>query len=160
MRNEEQQDGERGDGDVCSSSRSAFRIPHSAIKRWLTFNAVGLIGFALQIGLLVVFNKLLGLHYLLSTFLAVGITVGHNFVWHELWTWRERRATGVRGVVRRWAAFNLSNGAVSMLGNVFLMRLLVGFFGLPLIFANVASVGVCSLVNFFLSDRVVFVRQA
>ncbi len=137
---------------------SAFTIPHSAFKRWLTFNAVGLIGFALQIGLLVVFNKLFGLHYLLATILAVGITVGHNFVWHELWTWRERRTAGARGLIRRWAAFNLSNGAVSMIGNLFLMRLFVGFLGIPLVVSNLASVCVCSLLNFVLSDRVVFVR--
>jgi len=109
--------------------------------------------------LLVLFSKAFGLHYLLATVLAVGLTVVHNFVWHELWTWRERRAPGAQAVLRRWAVFNLSNGAVSLIGNVFLMRLFVGFFGVPLVVSNLASVCLCSLLNFALSDRVVFVRE-
>ncbi len=136
-----------------------FRLPQNSLARWLTFNTVGLIGFALQIGLLVLFNKAFGLHYLLATVLAVAVTVAHNFVWHELWTWRERRASGAGAVLRRWAVFNLSNGTVSLVGNLFLMRLFVGFLGVPLVLSNLVSVCLCSLLNFALSDLVVFVRE-
>jgi putative flippase GtrA len=48
------------------------------------------------------------------------------------------------------------NGLVSLAGNVLLMRLLVGTFGVPPIAANVIAVLACSIVNYVAGDRVVF----
>jgi putative flippase GtrA len=52
--------------------------------------------------------------------------------------------------------FNLSNGAVSIAGNLLLMRALVGEFGFNYVVANVVAIVICSLVNFLLGDRFVF----
>jgi putative flippase GtrA len=57
--------------------------------RWLKFNLVGTLGFAVQLGCL----KLLlhfQMNYLAATALAVEIAVLHNFVWHERFTWKDR----------------------------------------------------------------------
>ncbi len=45
------------------------------------------------------------------------------------------------------------------MGNLLLMRLLVGEMRLNYVVANLAAVAVCSLVNFLLSDRFVFHRE-
>jgi putative flippase GtrA len=130
--------------------------------RFLRFNGVGLIGFALQLGVLAVLLRL-GVHYLLATALAVELAVLHNFVWHERWTWRDRPAaaegpstwlgTGRQG--RLWR-FHASNGLISLAGNLVLMRLLVGLLGMPAVPANLVAVLLCALVNFTASDRFVF----
>ena len=54
--------------------------------RWLKFNAVGALGMAVQLGSLGFFVRVLGLHYLLATALAVEVAVLHNFIWHRRWT--------------------------------------------------------------------------
>ena len=54
---------------------------------------MGLIGFALQLGVLALLLRL-GLHYLAATALAVELAVLHNFAWHERWTWRDRPPAG------------------------------------------------------------------
>ena len=125
--------------------------------RFIKFNGVGAAGFALQLGVL---GLLLyaGLHYLAATALAVEAAVLHNFLWHERWTWRDRPATG-RGRLARLARFHAVNGVVSLVGNLALMRLLVGTLGVPALPANVAAVLACSVVNFFGSDRLVFARE-
>ena len=61
------------------------------MPRFLKFNGVGAIGFALQLALLALLLRL-GLHYLAATALAVELTILHNFAWHERWTWRDRPA--------------------------------------------------------------------
>jgi putative flippase GtrA len=60
----------------------------------------------------------------------------------------------------RLAKFNASNGAVSMVGNLVLMRLLVGEVKLNYVASNVIAIVICSLVNFLLSDRFVFEAEA
>jgi putative flippase GtrA len=94
--------------------------------------------------------------YLLATGLAVEIAVIHNFLWHERFTWADRPATRPMQSLVRLAKFNASNGAVSIVGNLGLMRLLVGEMKLNYVAANLVAIVLCSLVNFLLGDRFVF----
>ena len=103
---------------------------------------------------LAVFLHLFNLHYLAATALAVEASVLHNFVWHRRWTWRDREQS-------RWLAmlvrFNLTSGMLSLAGNLLLMFVLVGGMKLNAIIANLITIAICSLINFTLADRFVFV---
>jgi putative flippase GtrA len=48
--------------------------------------------------------------------LAVETAVLHNYLWHEKITWRDR-PTSERLKLKRLLKFNVSNGAISILGN-------------------------------------------
>jgi putative flippase GtrA len=120
------------------------------------FNAVGGIGIVVQLTALAVFRSWLKFDYLLAAGLAVEMAVIHNFLWHERFTWADRPARRWRHSLFRLVKFNASNGAVSIVGNVLLMRVLVGELGLNYVAANVLAIVACSLVNFFLGDRFVF----
>ena len=124
------------------------------VRRWLKFNAVGVIGIVVQLAALAVLKSVLHLHYLIATGLAVELAVLHNFAWHERWTWKDR--TGKRGVLRRLARFNLTTGAFSIFSNLVLMRVLVGVFHLPLLVANLLSIAATALANFAVSEVWVF----
>jgi putative flippase GtrA len=137
---------------VPSSEKNRRQI----ILRWIRFNAVGAIGIVVQLGALAVFRSWLRFDYLLATGLAVEIAVVHNFFWHERFTWADRSAARPSQSLVRLAKFNASNGAVSIVGNLALMRLLVGQAKLHYAAANLVAIVVCSLVNFVLSDRFVF----
>lgn len=126
------------------------------MRRWLVFNAVGLVGFGVQLGLLAVLVDF-EVPYLLATALAVEAAVLHNFLWHERLTWRDRPAIGRDRALRLWR-FHMLNGAVSMGGNLAIMRVLVGMFGAPVLPANLVAVAVCAVLNYVAGDRLVFVR--
>jgi len=121
--------------------------------RWWKFNAVGAMGIVVQLVVLTLLKSGLHLNYLVATALAVEAAVIHNFVWHERYTWADRESASR---LIRFAKFNLSNGAISIIGNVLLMRLLVGTIGLNYFVANGISIVGCSLLNFVVSDRLVF----
>ena len=125
-------------------------------RHWLKFNAVGIIGIGVQLLALTIFASGLKLNYLMSTFLAVEMAVLHNFVWHEHWTWVERTRLMAGHRLRRLIRFHLTNGAISIGGNLFLMWILVSKVHLHYFVANLIAIGTCSVVNFFASDRVVF----
>ncbi len=126
--------------------------------RWLKFNLVGALGMGLQLGTLALLVHLLGMHYLLATVLAVEAAVLHNFLWHRRWTWADRKEVQSGSPVAMLLRFNLTNGLVSIAGNLLIMRILAGAAGLEPVAANSLSIALCSLFNFLLADRYVFVR--
>ena len=131
-------------------------MPRALSLRWLKFNLVGAIGFVVQLVALRILHGRLGMNYLLATALAVEIAVLHNFVWHELYTWRDRTRQTAGGTLGRLVAFNLTNGTLSILGNLLIMRVLVGRLGMNYLAANVLSILACSLANFAASHWLVF----
>jgi len=128
----------------------------STFRVWLRFNAVGLIGIGVQLLALTLLKSVLGLNYLAATVLAVEAAVLHNFVWHERWTWVERTRLSEGGVLGRLIRFHLSNGLISIGGNLLLMWLFVSRLHLHYFLANIVAIGTCSIVNFLASDHLVF----
>ena len=126
------------------------------LLRWLKFNLVGGIGIAVQFAALLLLKGVFHLHYLAATALAVETAVVHNFVWHEQFTWSDRVKTSWRRSLPRFARFNLTTGAVSILGNLALMRVMVGYGGMNYLIANALAIALCSLVNFLVSEEWVF----
>jgi putative flippase GtrA len=129
------------------------------LKRWFVFNIVGGLGVVVQLAALIWFTGWLGLNYLLGTALAVEAAVLHNFVWHERWTWAERAQGGLSGSLGRLLRFHLSNGLLSIVGNLLLMRLFAGEFGMNYAVANALAILLCSILNFFAGDRFVFLSR-
>lgn len=126
--------------------------------RWLKFNAVGAMGATLQLALLALFVDVVGMHYLWATAFSVEAAILHNFVWHRRWTWDDRCGASDRAGTTL-ARFNLTNGLVSLSGNLLSAYLLTGFWRIDPVVANMVSIALGSLANFFLSDRVVFVAH-
>jgi putative flippase GtrA len=142
---------------------SQFPVPSSdkgrglgGFVRWMKFNFVGGIGVFVQLAALSFLRSGLRFDYLLATALAVETAVIHNFLWHERFTWRDRPSAHAMESLRRFLKFNATNGAVSIVGNLLIMRALVAGFQMNYVAANLVAVGVCSLANFLLSDRLVF----
>jgi putative flippase GtrA len=133
--------------------------PSSIILRWLRFNLVGGIGIGVQIALLFLLKSVFGLNYLAATGVAVEVAVVHNFLWHERYTWVDRVRPSWRKSLPRLLRFNLTNGAVSIGGNLALMKIMVGVGHVNYLAANAVAIVVCSVLNFLLSDAYVFERD-
>ncbi len=125
--------------------------------RWLKFNTVGAMGGTVHLGLLAFFVHVVGMNCLIATALSVEIAILHNFVWHWRWTWADRRGAGLDSPGAALFRFNLSNGLVSITGNVLSTYILTGFWKIDPVVANLVSIAIGSLANLLLSDRVVFV---
>jgi len=126
--------------------------------RWGKFNLVGAIGMAVQLAALALFNHWLAGRYLYASAAAVELTLLHNFVWHLHYTWRDRRDNSL--LLTQLLRFHLSNGMVSMLGNLALMRVLVHQAHVPLLAANTIAILCCSIVNFCLGNQWAFAARA
>ncbi len=126
------------------------------LRRWATFNLVGVMGVGVQLLTLVMLQSWSQMDYLLATALAVEAAILHNFVWHERWTWVDRTASHDAGRWARLLRFNLTIGALSIGENLLFMALLVGRLEIHYLLANLISIACCSVLNFVASDRLVF----
>lgn len=129
---------------------------NESFARWLRFNFVGLIGVGVQLGVLALLMRFFHWNYLLATVVAVECAVVHNFLWHERFTWGDRRQPHIKRRLLRFLRFNIANGLVSIAGNMAFMYVLVGKLRVPFLAANLTAIAGCAIINFFLSDRVVF----
>jgi putative flippase GtrA len=126
--------------------------------RWGKFNLVGAMGVVVQLTALALLNRWAPGRYLCTSAAAVELTLLHNFVWHLRYTWRDRRDDSA--VLGQLVRFHLSNGLVSMLGNLALMRILVHEAHLPVLASNCIAILCCSIVNFCLGNDWVFAAKA
>ncbi|HYX30159.1 MAG TPA: GtrA family protein [Pyrinomonadaceae bacterium] len=124
---------------------------------FIKFNVVGIVGFALQmVTLFVLTHNPYRIGYLPATAIAVELAVINNFIWHQRWTWNDRPSHTSGETLSRLVKFNITNGAVSLVGNLIFMSFLVGRMRLPVVGANVLSVCACALLNFLLADKIAF----
>jgi dolichol-phosphate mannosyltransferase len=89
--------------------------------------------------------------------LAIAVATTYNFFWNRLWTWRERRAVESVGVAKQYAKYVAATLVGSSLQYV-LTRYLASDAGFALHYgvANLIAIGIASVVNFLINDRVTF----
>jgi len=138
------------------------RRPLSTFMRWVRFNMVGAAGIVVQFVALFLLKGVAHVGYLVATVFAVEAAIVHNFVWHEQFTWADRThaannsSVHRRGSLLRFLRFNLTTGAVSILGNVSLMVVMVGGGHMNYLLANAIAITLCSFANFLVSNEWVF----
>lgn len=121
------------------------------MKRWLRFNAVGIMGAGIQLAALTLMLRFrFRVHYLVATALAIEAALLHNYIWHRLWTW-----AGQEGSLWR---FHLSNGLISFVSNLLLMRWFAGSLHFPPVPSDLAAIVLTSFLNYFLALKWVFAQ--
>lgn len=127
------------------------------LGRLFRYNLVGAMGLAVKFSVLTGLVELGGADYLFATAFAVEAAVLHNFVWHSRWTWRDR-STGLsrREELHRLWKFHLGTGAVALVSNLLVMRLLAGELGVYYVPANLAATVLAGMANFMISNFFVF----
>jgi dolichol-phosphate mannosyltransferase len=111
-------------------------------NRFLKFSAVGLAGTTVNMAVLYLGYQVAGLPLLLASVLAVETAVLNNFLWNNIWTFRQRTFALIRLV-----KFNLvSLGALTV--NVAVLYLLVTMLDLHYLAANLAAIVAATGLNF------------
>jgi putative flippase GtrA len=124
--------------------------------RFGRFGVVGFIGAVLQLMIVSLLTQGFGVLSTAATLVAVEITVLHNFIWHEHFTWSNRGPKSSRQLALRLWRFHAGNGLVSLGGNAILTYCLVERLKAPTLPAAIGAIVLCSLANFLIADRWVF----
>jgi len=125
-----------------------------SFRRWGVFNLVGLGGYLLQVGAIALLTRGFGWPSLAATIVGLELAALQNFVGHSRWTWNDRRASSVRGWLRRVWRYQVTKSA-SLAAN---LAITAGFvhLGLAPEAANTAAVLICAVPNYLASEHFVF----
>lgn len=121
------------------------------MNRWIRYAVVGTLGILVRLSC-IAFLDSIGTHYLISTSIGIEAALLHNFLWHRSWTWKDRKGS----FLVRLLSFHVTNGCISIAGNLLLMPVFVQM--AHILVANFAVIACCALVNFVAADRIVFAR--
>lgn len=113
--------------------------------RIIKYLASGCIGIVVNLGLLYVLADLLGLHYLVSSFLAVSCSTVVGFLLQKYWTFEARSKEGTKREFSLYVGVAIMNIVLNTL-IVYLLVDFSGFHHLPAQFVGAAVVAVSSYV--------------
>lgn len=126
------------------------------IRRFSRFSMVGFLGALVQLTLVSLLTQYFGVLSTAATLVAVEITILHNFIWHEHFTWSNRGPKGFRQLALRLWRFHAGNGLVSLAGNTIFIYCLVDRLKAPVLPAAIGAIVLCALANFLIADRWVY----
>jgi len=124
-------------------------------RRPLAFVTVAAAGFLLQTATVGLVTQWTTIAPECATAAGVELAVLHNFLWHDRWTWRDRAARS-RSRLGRFVTYQLATGTTSIVGNVVVVTLAMRLMPIDATAANVLAVGVMSVANYLIADRLVF----
>jgi dolichol-phosphate mannosyltransferase len=124
--------------------------------RFTRFCAVGLSGVLVNEGLLWLFTDFLGIFLLLSSAVAIEISILTNFTLNELWTFRDMR--GGRKVYTRMAMYNMVALGGMVINLLILYALAAG--GMHYLVANLFGIAGAVLWNYFVNYRWTWLGKA
>jgi dolichol-phosphate mannosyltransferase len=130
-------------------------IQQKETRRFIKFGLVGTWGFVVNMFFLWFMTENAGLYYLLSSIIAIEISLVNNFVLNDLWTWRDRGKEGRKEYFKRMFKYHVSAGA-AMLANLLVLWILTEVFHLYYLASNVFGILCGMLLNYFINDRWTF----
>jgi dolichol-phosphate mannosyltransferase len=121
--------------------------------RFFKFAVVGGSGVLVNMGVLFVLTEWIGLYYLISSLVAIELSIISNFILNDFWTWGDRKDFTGSGFFIRMIKYNISAGTAAFTGNYFTLILLTELFGLYYILSNLIGIAVGVIINYSLNDR-------
>ena len=123
--------------------------------RLFKFAAVGGFGIIVNMFFLWFFIEVVDLFYLVSSSLAIEISIINNFIWNYMWTWHDRKVATTKAFLLRFLKYNFSM-MFAAIANLILLGFFKETFGLHYFMANMIGITGGFLLNYILSDRWIF----
>lgn len=120
--------------------------------RFIKFGIVGGSGIMVNMGGLWFFTEIVGFYYLVSSVLAIALAMISNFIWNDLWTWRDRGAPGVKAYLTRMAKFILVSSIAAYIGNLGILWALTHFFHIYYLISNLIGIAVGTALNYSVNN--------
>lgn len=118
------------------------------LKRFIKFLIVGAIGTIINLIVFYLLLKYLSMWYIFAAVISFGVAVTNNYLLNKKWTF----VVSTRSSYLKFILISLEGLAI----NIGALFLLVEFFKINHLLAQVIAIGIASFVNFYNSQRFVF----
>jgi dolichol-phosphate mannosyltransferase len=118
-------------------------------EEFIKFGVVGGTGVFVNMGIYVLFTRLIGITYYIASPIAIELSILWNFFWNNIWTFKKREAsvTWMRRLIR-FHAVTCGAGVA----NYSILLLSVMVFGLWDILANIIGISFGALINYYMNS--------
>ena len=114
------------------------------LKDLIKFAIVGTIGTVINISILYLLTEFFNLYYIFSEIIAFIVSVLNNYILNKLWTFQEKIQ---EKIIRKYFKFSLVC-LVSLLLNITVLFILVEYFYIWYIMAEIIAIFCAFLINF------------
>jgi len=115
------------------------------INQGIRFAVVGGIGTLVNLSLLYILTDIYGILYLISETFAFIVSVIHNYLWNKSFTFEEDIKEKVIGKAMKFTIICI----IALVVNLTVLFILVEFFGIFYLLAEIGAICVAFFVNFF-----------
>jgi len=120
-------------------------ISKPLIKQMIRYAIVGAIGTVVNLSILYILTEFFHIHYIFSEIVAFVLAALNNYILDKIWTFKENIQTEL---IKKWFQFILIN-LIALAVNLTILFILVEFFYIWYIFAEVLAICGAFLINFF-----------
>ena len=116
--------------------------------RTVKFAVVGLSGVLVNMGLLYILTEYVRLFYMVSSVIAIEVSILTNFFMNDLWTWKDRvKQSWIKRIIKY---HSVSFGA--LIANWIALVILTEWFGVYYMISNLIGICLGMVINFVLND--------
>jgi len=141
--------------NIFKNKREVRRLDFTEFFRLFKFAIVGSFGVLVNMFFLWFLTETFRVYYLISSVLAIEISIINNFTWNYLWTWSDRKEKTSRAILIRMVKYHISV-VFAAVGNWILLGIFKEAFGMHYLVANVIGIAGGFILNYILGDRWVF----
>jgi len=125
--------------------------------RILKFGLVGITGVGVNMGMLYILTEYLQIIYIISSLIAIEISILSNFFLNDLWTWGDRAK---KSFWERFIQYHISVGLTAIMANWLILLILTELFGIYYLISNLIGIAVGTLSNYILNDLWTFKQKS
>jgi len=119
--------------------------------RFIKFGIVGGSGIFVDMGLLLFLTEVAGIFYILSGILAFTLAVINNFIWNDLWTWSDRRESGIKAYLLKLFKFFLVSSLAGAI-KISILWFLTDFYNVHYLLSNLIGIAVGMVLNYSINN--------
>ena len=116
----------------------------TTLRQAVKFGLVGCLGTLVNLGVLFIFTEFFLLFYIISEVIAFVVAGLHNYFFDKLWVFKEKIKDQVGIKYARFIIISL----ISLIVNLFVLYILVEYFDIWYIFAEIIAIMFGFLINF------------
>jgi len=127
-------------------------LKSSDFARFIKFGIVGGSGVIVNQFFLWLFTEKVGFHYIASSIVAIFLAMISNFIWNDLWTWKDRGKPGAKAFFVRLTKFCIVSSFAGYVGNLGILWMLTHFFHIHYLISNLFGIAVGTILNYFFNN--------
>ena len=147
---------------VLDISRHAFTSRQGPVwEEWekvLRFAIVGCSGIVVNMGVLWLLTRYAGIYYLVSSVIAIEVSILNNFLWNDLWTFGSDMEHRRRSTVHRIGLFHMVSAGGAVINWVILL-VLTQFAGVFFMVSNLIGILAAFAWNYLVNRNITWSRR-